>query len=58
MYRSYVMQDGEERYAEHASLKEAKDWVGYMVKFHNVKPIRIENLETGEVMTNNLFNRW
>ena len=58
MYRSYVMQNGEEKYAEHANLKDAKNWVGYMIKFHDVKPIRIENTQTCEVMTNNLFNEW
>lgn len=57
-FRCFVIQKGEEKYSDKPTFEEAKDWIGYMVYAHDAKPIRIENLETGEVMTNNLFNRW
>ena len=57
-YMSHFIKDGEKMEMPHVSLQAAKNWLGYMISWYQIKPLRIENLETGEVIKENLFNRW
>ncbi len=54
--RSFFIKDGEKNSMPHDSIGEAKKWLGYMVAFYEIKPLRIES--DGKIITKNLVVRW